>query len=194
MTGVSFQLTHQEEIHCPADERAYRRVWAMPSGETFSIPFIRNLVLKYAMKSTLSLDPFARNSMIATLRNDLHPGTGATYHLDALVFLERTRQDGVKPDLVLFDPPFSPRQIKELYQSIGLTMTQQDGHRTHSWARERDIIMEILVPGGYVLSCGWDSMGMGIRRGFEFVEGLLVCHGAGHNDTICTVERKRVET
>ena len=27
---------------------------------------------------------------------------------------------------------------------------------------------------------------------FEQIEILLVCHGAGHNDTICVVERKAV--
>lgn len=41
-----------------------------------------------------------------------------------------------------------------------------------------------------MLSFGWDSNGFGVTRGFELTEMLIVCHGAGHNDTICTVERK----
>jgi hypothetical protein len=37
---------------------------------------------------------------------------------------------------------------------------------------------------------GWNSSGIGIKRGFELIEVLLVCHGGSHNDTIVTVERK----
>lgn len=31
---------------------------------------------------------------------------------------------------------------------------------------------------------------MGLKRGFEIVEILLVAHGSNHNDTIVTVEKK----
>jgi hypothetical protein len=44
--------------------------------------------------------------------------------------------------------------------------------------------------GGYCISFGWNSNGMGKNRGFEIVEILLVSHGGHHNDTIVTVERK----
>jgi hypothetical protein len=33
---------------------------------------------------------------------------------------------------------------------------------------------------------------MGIGRGYELLETLLVAHGGGHNDTICIAEKKRV--
>lgn len=33
-------------------------------------------------------------------------------------------------------------------------------------------------------------MGFGLKRGYELLEVLLVPHGAAHNDTIVTVERK----
>ena len=44
--------------------------------------------------------------------------------------------------------------------------------------------------GGIVISCGWNTQGMGKQNGFEIIEILLVCHGGAHNDTIVTVERK----
>lgn len=50
--------------------------------------------------------------------------------------------------------------------------------------------MAILTKNATVISCGWNSAGMGIGRGFEIVEILLVCHGAAHNDTIVVVERR----
>jgi hypothetical protein len=40
---------------------------------------------------------------------------------------------------------------------------------------------------------GWNSSGVGTKRGMELIEVLLVSHGGSHNDTICTVERK-IET
>jgi len=35
------------------------------------------------------------------------------------------------------------------------------------------------------------SVGIGANRGFEIEEILLICHGACHNDTIITVDRKK---
>jgi hypothetical protein len=44
--------------------------------------------------------------------------------------------------------------------------------------------------GGYVITCGWNSGGIGKTNGFEIIEILLVAHGGWYNDTIVTVERK----
>jgi hypothetical protein len=51
-----------------------------------------------------------------------------------------------------------------------------------------------MQPGGIVLSFGWQSAGMGIGRGYELIETMLVAHGGGHNDTICIAERKLSDT
>jgi hypothetical protein len=47
-----------------------------------------------------------------------------------------------------------------------------------------------MTPGGYAICCGWNSIGIGKKRGFKLIEVLLVCHGRLHNDTIVTVEQK----
>ena len=163
---------------------------ARPLAETFNIYPIKMLVKRYLRASKVSIDPFARNKRWATYTNDLNPHTKAEYHLDALVFLEQFRNDGVRVDLALFDPPFSPRQMKEMYDSIGLKMTHYDTRRTANWTKERDVLRDMVEIGGFVVSFGWNSVGMGRRRGFEPVEGWLVCHGAAHNDTIVLVEKK----
>lgn len=49
---------------------------------------------------------------------------------------------------------------------------------------------KVIQPGGKVITFSYNSSGMGKKRGFELTRILLVCHGAEHNDTICTVERK----
>jgi hypothetical protein len=54
----------------------------------------------------------------------------------------------------------------------------------------RDAAHDILRPGGIVLSFGWNSTGMGVGRGYEMFDMLIVCHGGAHNDTICIAERK----
>ena len=51
-------------------------------------------------------------------------------------------------------------------------------------------ISRIVKPNGIVITCGWNSNGIGKKYGFEIVEILLVAHGAMHNDTIVTIERK----
>lgn len=165
------------------------RVWAMPNADTFSVPPIGEFVKKYLRQSKVSIDPFARNKRWAIYTNDLNPDTAADYHMDALDFLKMLKERGVKADLVIFDPPYSPRQIKECYDSVGMKMKQLDAMWTN-WTPERDIINELLGIDGVVLSFGWNSMGMGEKRHFGIEEIMLVCSGVGHNDTICMAERK----
>lgn len=167
-----------------------RRVWAMPSKNTFEIPPIRALVRGYLNQSKVSADPFARNKRWATFTNDLSDDTQAEYHMHALAFLEMLVSQSVRADLVLFDPPYSPRQVKECYEGVGLTFGREDAWITAAWVPERNAIDRILEPNGVVISFGWNSMGMGPARGYKIIEILLVSHGAAANDTIVTVERK----
>jgi hypothetical protein len=167
----------------------FNRIWAMPSADTFDIPPIGEFVKKYLRKSKISIDPFARNKRWATYTNDLNPETAAEYHYDSIEFLQMLITLNTEADLVLFDPPYSPRQIKECYDSVGLKMGALDAMRTN-WQIERDLIYKLLSLNGIVLSFGWNSMGMGQGRDTTIEEILLVCHGVGHNDTICLAERK----
>ena len=107
--------------------------------------------------------------------------------MDALDFLKSIKT--AYADIVLYDPPYSPRQVKECYDSIGLPLTAEETKA--SWrASHLDEIARILKPGGFALSFGWNSNGVGKKRGFEIVEVLVVAHGGSKNDTLCTVERK----
>lgn len=166
------------------------RVWAMPHHETFSIQPIGNLVRRYLYQSKCSVDPFARNTKYANWRNDLNPATAADHHLEAVDFLTLLHTQGVRADLVLVDPPYSPRQVKECYDSIGRTVSQDDALLGKIRRIRKIAINNILDLGGHVITCGWNSVGMGDSLGYELVELLLVCHGSDHNDTIVTVERK----
>ena len=169
----------------------FSRFWAMPNADTFSIDVIGKLVKRYLRDSEISVDPFARNKLWCTHTNDLNPSTRAEYHMTALEFLKWINHAQFAADLVLFDPPYSRRQTKEVYDDVGLKYQQSDNHNmTRNWRAERDVIDKILRPGGIVISLGWNTSGMGIRRGYEIVELMVINHGGHHNDTLITVERR----
>lgn len=167
------------------------RVWAMPNHLTFSIKPIKELIDRYWKESKLSIDPFANDCRLAVITNDLNPDSKADYNMEALDFLKLMQSKEVKPDLVFFDPPYSLRQCSEMYKSVGKPVTQRDTQIFGRWTEYKEIISQIITPGGICISCGWNSQGMGLKNGFEIVEILMVCHGGAHNDTICTVERKK---
>lgn len=168
----------------------FSRVWAMPNSDTFQVPEILGFVLKYLMKSKVSVDPFARNFNKATYRNDINPNTLANHHMEADDFLKKLSVDGVVADLFIFDPPYSPRQLKECYNSFGRKMQLEDGQTARLRSLWRDAAMPILSSDAVVLSFGWNTVGFGKGLGFEIEEIMLVCHGADHNDTICMAERR----
>lgn len=162
----------------------------MPNAETFTVQPIGDFVQRYLTQSTVSVDPFARNRTWFTHTNDLNPATAAHYHMDAESFLHTLRDNEVKADLGIFDPPYSPRQISECYKSIGLKVGMEETQNGRLYKRVRDAMDELIKPGGIVLSFGWQSAGMGLGRGYVPLEIVLVQHGGGHNDTICIAERK----
>jgi len=157
----------------------------MPSANTFSIKPISNIIHKYAYG--LIIDPFANNNKLATITNDLDESYDTDYHIDALDFLKMF--DSCSVDTVLYDPPYSPRQVSECYKRLGKTVDMKSTQSSY-WSNQKAQIGRIVKPNGYVISCGWNSGGIGKKYGFEIVEILLVPHGGWHNDTIVTVEIK----
>jgi hypothetical protein len=168
----------------------FTRCFAMPNAETFSIRPIGEFVQRYLAASNVSVDPFARNRDWATYTNDINPSTSAQHHEDAETFLMLMSRKGISADMALFDPPYSPRKVSEHYKAAGLVVTGEDTQNGRLYKRVRDALDKIIAPGGIVLSFGWQSAGMGIGRGYELIETMLVAHGGGHNDTICIAERK----
>lgn len=168
------------------------RQWAMPNKNTFSIKPIRELLNKYLYDKTdwKIIDPFANESKLANITNDLNPEFDTDYHMDALDFLKMFDNESI--DCVLYDPPYSLRQVSECYKGVGIEVTQETTQS--SWrARHLDEISRILKPNGLVFCFGWNSAGVGKTRGMELIEVLLIPHGGSKNDTICTVETKTPE-
>lgn len=158
------------------------REWAMPSIWTFTVKPIKKIIDKYLTENWC--DPFAGENSPADITNDIE-GRGNQHQMDALEFLKSLPDNSV--DGCLFDPPYSTEQCLRRYTP------KQKGTagRAEYWAKCKDEIKRIVKPNGTVISFCWDSTGIGKKRGFDIVEIKVVCHGACHNDTIITVEKKR---
>lgn len=161
------------------------RIWQMPNSKTFQIKPIKELIQKYAFGTII--DPFANSNKLATITNDLDQQYDTNYHMDATDFLKMFEDESI--DTVLYDPPYSPRQVSECYKKLGLTVNMQTTQASY-WAKQKEQIGRIVKPNGIVITCGWNSGGIGKKYGFEIEEILLVPHGGWHNDTIVVVERK----
>jgi DNA modification methylase len=162
----------------------------MPNSNTFKIRCIKNLISKYLKTNDISIDPFSNNCTIAKITNDLNHEFSTDYHLDALDFLKMFDDNSI--DFIFYDPPYSLRQVSECYKNVGTIVTSE---MTQSSWRSKHIseISRILKYDGICMSFGWNSSGIGKKRGFEILEILLVAHGGSHNDTICVVEKKTKE-
>lgn len=172
--------------------------WAMPNSKTFKIKPIKDLILRHIKDNDLVVDPFANEASIKQflpktaryITNDLDTQYETDYHLDALEFLKQFDSNTV--DVVLYDPPYSPNQVKVCYEKLSKTVTVQDV-RISYWTNFKKEIARILKPNGICISFMWNTNGIGKNLGMEQQEILIVSHGSMHNDTLCVVEIKNCE-
>ena len=161
------------------------RIFARASHETFKIKPIKELLDRYVKGNWA--DPFAGSNSPATMTNDFDPETTAKDHMLAEDWVKTIPTD---LDGVLFDPPYSYRQIKEHYNKLGYQPNSLDTS-FNFYRRVIEPLGKKVRNGGLAISFGWNSNGFGKVHGFEIVEILLVAHGLHHNDTIVTVEIKQ---
>ncbi len=139
----------------------------MPSHRTFEIKPIKEF-LKTEFGNSY-IDPFP------------YP-----FKQDAIEYLKSIPDASVEQ--LVFDPPYSQRQLKEMYKSSGLSFNHpmNNGY----WSVCKKQISRVVKNGGKVISFGWNTNGIGIKNGFKILKILLVPHGSQHNDTIVTLEIK----
>ena len=142
------------------------REWSMPNKRTFTIKPIKELLKEENTKGFLDPFPFV-------------------YTRDALETLAECKDNSL--DGVLFDPPYTPRQLKECYDDRGQSLHDAT---SRVWAIWKNEIARVIKTGGKCISFGFASNGLGKGRGFKIIRILLVAHGNNHNDTIVTVEVK----
>tara|TARA_Y100000310_G_scaffold186502_1_gene186662 strand:- start:32 stop:577 length:546 start_codon:yes stop_codon:yes gene_type:complete len=160
--------------------------FAPPNKSTFTIKPIAELLKKYVGDGKGWVDPFAGWASPAEITNDMNPERKAKYHMEAEEFCKKINGEFKG---ILFDPPYSYRQVTEHYKAVGMKATAMDTSANFT-ARVKNAIGNKIKAGGYAICFGWNSVGFGKSRGFKKIEILLVTHGSSHNDTICTVEKK----
>jgi hypothetical protein len=179
----------------PKQSILFTREWAMSSAWTFTIKPIDELLKRYVGDGTGWFDPFAGNTSPAEFTNDMNPERQAEFHMEAVDFCHQlptlTNRETFKG--ILFDPPYSNRQIAEHYQGIGKSARALDTS-ANFYSRVKNAAAPLIEPGGLAISFCWNSVGFGKKHGFEIVEIMLVSHGGSKNDTIVTVERKLQST
>ena len=126
----------------------------MPNSRTFSIKPIEKIIKKYAYGTII--DPFANNNKIATITNDLDTDCNTTYHMDATDFLKIFDDNSI--DTVLYDPPYSSRQVAECYKKFDRTVNMETTQSAY-WTNQKKEISRIVKHGGIVVSCSWNSGG-----------------------------------
>ena len=143
------------------------RLTALPNKRTFTIKPIKEFRDKWKIPGK-SLDLFP------------YP-----FERDALEVLKETEDNSIF--YIDYDPPYSQRQLKEVYHNIGFHYEMNSGF----WRKMEVEIFRILAHKGRVLRCGWNSKQI---PGLEILDGITVYHGGQHNDTIVTIQEKRQVT
>ena len=142
----------------------YERRWAMPNSRTFTVKPIARFIRQWSIPQGRTLDIF--------------PYAGKR---DALEVMSEVADSAI--DTVLYDPVYSTRQQGEMYPHW--SHSQQKNYKNNG-GYFRDVereIMRIVRPRGRALKFMWNSKSM---PGFKAIGGMIVAHGAQHNDTICT--------
>lgn len=160
----------------------FPRVWCMPNRYTFAMPPVAQLLKDEGVGAGWA-DPMAGIHSPAHITNDIDPTVSTAYHFDALQFLKTVYETMDKVDGVVFDPPYSASMAGGKYANPA------------AWTKYilqcKDEIARIIRPGGKAILFGWNSNGLGMKRGFTLVRGLIIAHGGSHqHDTIITVEVK----
>lgn len=159
----------------------------MPSKWTFEIPSIQRLLSRYNVGKGW-IDPFCGHCSPAEFKNDLNPeNLHAQHHMEAIDFLYVNEWD-IKG--ALFDPPYSLTQVSRSYEDIGLKF-KSDENPTGGFPGVKSRLSELLKPGQFCISFGWNTSGLGLKNGFQIIEILIICHGSNRNDTLVTVEQKQ---
>jgi hypothetical protein len=139
-------------------------------------------------------DPFAREGFVGKMpnciSNDLNPEFDTTYNLEFKDFARVMHMKQVPFDLVVFDPPYSLRQLKDHYDGIGKDLKLWQTH--NMWGTGKNLLAQHMPVGSVAISLGWTTAGFGRKRGFKkkAVHVLEQCGKEDRYALLVTVEQK----
>ncbi len=151
-----------------------------PKKYTFEMPKLKKWVEMQCTGKVLNLFAGKVTLLVNETRNDMDPAMPADYHMPADEFCKMAIEKGMKFDTVILDPPYNLRKSREKY----------NGRFFGSFTVIKRMVPDLLNSNGKVITLGYNTTGIGKKRGFEKVGVCVVCHKGDHNDTLCLVERK----
>ena len=152
-----------------------------PKKYTFEMEKLKRWTVENCKGKVLNL--FAGKTLLDGIdetRVDLNKEMPADYYMDAYEFVLMAKKKKLKYDTVIFDPPYNLRKSREKYMGI----------YTSELRKIKTELPNIINRAGFVISYGYDTTGMGKKRGFELIHICIVNHSGDHNDTLCTIEIK----
>lgn len=163
--------------------------WCMPDKWTFRMKPIKSFIEKELFKHKKILIPFAgmtrwkNHSRIIYI--DIEENRPKPYILgDCKEIMLGMIEHKQKYDLIISDPPFT------YFQTINTYNNQKMQDITYC----KNLYNRLLKPGGIIIHCGFNSSGMGIKRGYNKLELLIVNCGGSHNDYLILKEKKMIKT
>ena len=153
--------------------------WSIPNKWTFQMKPILNFITPHIYRAKNILVPFAgefRFNHSDVTYIDLHKYPRVIQG-DAREILPTLKD---KYDLIISDPPYTFFQAVHSYGNKKLqdiTFMKQHYDR-------------LLVPGGKIIHCGFNSTGMGKKRNYKKLHLLVVACGGSHNDYLILLEQK----
>lgn len=145
---------------------------------TFKVRKIREWVEVNCMGYTLNLFCGPTKLNINEYRVDLNPDVISDITMDAFEFVSQYKGD--KFNTILLDPPYAYRKSMEMYE----------GRMCSDFNKLKDLLPGILNENGRIITFGYHSVSMGIKRGFKVDRIALFSHGGAIHDTIATIEIK----
>lgn len=155
-----------------------------PHRWTFEDDVIRAWVEARLEGRTLNL--FAGETMLdhpegaEIVRNDENPDRPAEYHFDAAEVADHFPADSF--DTVLLDPPWGEGVVHRRTTLYG-------GHVVDEWTRVRDGVATVLRPSGRSIRLGYDTSGLGAKRGARVEATLAINFRGRQRDVGAVVER-----
>lgn len=180
--------------------------WLTKMGnQPFSNKHVRRILDRYIRhhnelnfpNGLVIVDPFARDSFTtqlpSALTNDLNSDMPTNYHAEANDWCEWLLEEHLGPgsvDLILFDPPYSLRLLKDHYDHEDIKL-----ERWQTWnmfGRAKAACAKLLKVNGHFISFGYTTRGLGRRKGFEKEQIHIFQSNKTPDsyDVLMTVERK----
>jgi hypothetical protein len=151
-----------------------------PNKYTFKQPRLKKWVEDNCEGEVLNLFAGIVLLNVKETRVDIDETTNPDFCMDAYDFVLYCIENNIKFDTILLDPPYNLRKSREKYE----------GRYIGSLTKIKNLLPNILNDNGVIIALGYDTVGMGKRRGFKKEAICLICHSGDHNDTLCLKERK----